>query len=79
MSTATSAAGDAFRESVRSWVEANFPRELKDQPASMEGAGDGDLAQALERWRDALAGQGWGAPPGRKPTAVRASPPQKRG
>ena len=25
----------------------------------MEGAGDGDLAQALERWRDALAGQGW--------------------
>jgi len=62
MSTATSAAGDAFRESVRSWVEANFPRELKDQPASMEGAGDGDLAQALERWRDALAGQGWGAP-----------------
>ena len=28
----------------------------------MEGAGDGDLAQALERWRDALAGQGWGAP-----------------
>ena len=62
MSTATSAAGDAFRESVRSWVEANFPQELKDQPASMEGAGDGDLAQALERWRDALAGQGWGAP-----------------
>ena len=62
MSTATSAAGDAFRESVRSWVETNFPQELKDQPASMEGAGDGDLAQALERWRDALAGQGWGAP-----------------
>ena len=62
MSTATSAAGDAFRESVRSWVEANFPPELKDQPASMEGASDGDLAQALERWRDALAGQGWGAP-----------------
>ena len=62
MSTATSAAGDAFRESVRCWVEANFPPELKDQPASMEGAGDGDLAQALERWRDALAGQGWGAP-----------------
>ena len=49
MSTATSAAGDAFRESVRSWVEANFPPELKDQPASMEGAGDGDLAQALEQ------------------------------
>ena len=62
MSTATSAAGDAFRESVRSWVEANFPPELKDQPASMEGAGDGDLAQALERWPDALAGPGRGAP-----------------
>ncbi|MEY3041777.1 MAG: glutaryl-CoA dehydrogenase [Pseudomonadota bacterium] len=62
MSTATGAANDAFRESVRSWVEANFPQELKDQPASMEGASDGDLAQALERWRDALAGQGWGAP-----------------
>ena len=62
MSTATGAANDAFRASVRSWVEANFPQELKDQPASMEGASDGDLAQALERWRDALAGQGWGAP-----------------
>jgi len=62
MSTATSATGDAFRESVRSWVEANFPPELKDQPASMEGADDGDLALALEHWRDALAGQGWGAP-----------------
>ena len=62
MSTATGAANDAFRESVRSWVEANFPQELKDQPASMEGAGDGALAEALERWRDALAGQGWGAP-----------------
>jgi alkylation response protein AidB-like acyl-CoA dehydrogenase len=62
MSTATGAANDAFRESVRSWVEANFPQELKDQPASMEGASDGDLAQALDRWRDALAGQGWGAP-----------------
>lgn len=62
MSTATGAANDAFRESVRSWVEANFPQELRDQPASMEGASDGDLAQALDRWRDALAGQGWGAP-----------------
>ena len=68
MSTATSAAGDAFRESVRKLVEANFPRELKDQPASMEGAGDGDLAQALERWRTHWPGKA--PPPGRKPTAV---------
>ena len=32
MSTATSAAGDAFRESVRSWVEANFPGNSKINP-----------------------------------------------
>jgi len=57
---ADTAALEGFRKEVRTWLEANFPSSLKDKAPMMEGRQT--LADDMIRWRDALAGKGWGAP-----------------
>ncbi|HEY9218299.1 MAG TPA: acyl-CoA dehydrogenase family protein [Phenylobacterium sp.] len=55
---------DAFRQEARTWLEANFPEELRKDPrrqmqAAM-GAGGDDAA--WEAWRKAMGAKGWGVP-----------------
>jgi len=44
----------AFRDEVRSWLEANLPQELKDKPQLSK--------EELLRWHRTLAKKGWVAP-----------------
>lgn len=53
---------DQFKTQLSEWVAAHFPAELKGLEIGMEGEGEGANAQALDRWRQALAEQGFGAP-----------------
>jgi alkylation response protein AidB-like acyl-CoA dehydrogenase len=47
-----------FRTSVRDWLSTNFPKSLAGRVTGMEAEARDDVI----RWRDLLAGQGWGAP-----------------
>ena len=54
---------EAFRAEAREWLEANFPRSLRDDPAAQlaammggKPAGDADL------WRERMGKKGWGVP-----------------
>ena len=54
---------EAFRAEVRSWVEANFPAELKGKPNPMMREERGNPpTEAQERWRKAVGEKGWGTP-----------------
>jgi len=53
---------EAFRQQVRSWLSENFPPALAGKPIGMEGETDPGIRNDLERWRERLAAQGWGAP-----------------
>jgi alkylation response protein AidB-like acyl-CoA dehydrogenase len=48
----------AFREEVRSWLNANLPQDLKDKVANYEHLSKDDLL----RWHRILAKKGWVAP-----------------
>jgi alkylation response protein AidB-like acyl-CoA dehydrogenase len=48
----------AFREEVRSWLDANLPEDLKDKVASFRHLSKDDLL----RWHKILAKKGWVAP-----------------
>ena len=48
----------AFREEVRSWLNANLPKDLKDKVANYEHLSKDDLL----RWHKILAKKGWVAP-----------------
>jgi alkylation response protein AidB-like acyl-CoA dehydrogenase len=48
----------SFREEVRSWLNANLPKDLKDKVASYEHLSKDDLL----RWHKILAKKGWVAP-----------------
>jgi alkylation response protein AidB-like acyl-CoA dehydrogenase len=54
---------EAFRAEARSWLEANFPKELADDPvaqvAKMQGLPESEPARA---WRRAMGEKGWGTP-----------------
>jgi alkylation response protein AidB-like acyl-CoA dehydrogenase len=48
----------AFRDEVRSWLEANLPQDLRDKMASYAHLSKDDLV----RWHKILANKGWVAP-----------------
>ena len=48
----------AFRDEVRSWLQANLPRDLKEKVASYEHLSKEELL----RWHKILAKKGWVAP-----------------
>ena len=45
-----------FRAEARVWIGENFPKSLGPSPYAAPAGAD------LERWRQAMAGRGWGAP-----------------
>ncbi len=54
---------DAFRHQVKSWLQTNFPPDLKDKGMQMlKGDVRGKLSGDAEIWRGRLAEAGWGAP-----------------
>jgi alkylation response protein AidB-like acyl-CoA dehydrogenase len=54
---------DAFRAEARAWLDANFPKDLADDPvgqvAKMQGLPESEPARA---WRKAMGDKGWGVP-----------------
>jgi alkylation response protein AidB-like acyl-CoA dehydrogenase len=53
----------AFRSEAKAWLEANFPAELKNDPAAqMAAAGGGKETEPAKRWREAMGAKGWGVP-----------------
>ncbi|HEY3800691.1 MAG TPA: acyl-CoA dehydrogenase family protein [Caulobacteraceae bacterium] len=55
---------EAFRAEARSWLEANYPQSLRDDPAPLSaflggtGKSDGDV----DLWRKRMGEKGWGVP-----------------
>ncbi len=50
-----------FRTDVRTWLNENFPPNLKGKSLGIEGDAEG-LGKELHVWRERLAKKGWGAP-----------------
>jgi alkylation response protein AidB-like acyl-CoA dehydrogenase len=55
---------DAFRKEARDWLEANFPRSLRNEPDMTEEAMEGGVTptEDSELWRKRLGEKGWGTP-----------------
>ncbi len=55
---------EGFRAEARSWLEANFPRSLRDNSGALEEAMMGARRPTgdAELWRGRMAQKGWGAP-----------------
>ena len=54
---------EAFRAEARAWLEANFPDELKRDPAQQMAAAMGQPeTPAGKVWREAMGAKGWGTP-----------------
>jgi alkylation response protein AidB-like acyl-CoA dehydrogenase len=55
---------DAFRKEARDWLEANFPRSLRNEPDLTEEAMEGGLTPTEdgELWRKRIGEKGWGTP-----------------
>jgi len=47
-----------FRDQVRSWLEANLPRDIRDKVVGYHGLSKEDIV----RWHRILAAQGWSVP-----------------
>ncbi|MDP3854786.1 acyl-CoA dehydrogenase family protein [Phenylobacterium sp.] len=53
----------AFRADAKAWLEANFPAELKADPAAQLAAAQGGKeSPAAKQWREAMGSRGWGTP-----------------
>jgi len=53
----------AFRADARAWLEANFPAELRDDPAAQVAAALGGKETLIaKQWREAMGAKGWGVP-----------------
>jgi alkylation response protein AidB-like acyl-CoA dehydrogenase len=53
---------DAFRAEARSWIEANFPAELKGKPNPMMREEASAASPAQDTWKTAMGDKGWGTP-----------------
>lgn len=54
---------DAFRDEVRDWLEANFPKSLRGVDNTMSAIeGPGDLSADEQAWKAAMGEKGWGVP-----------------
>ena len=54
---------EAFRAEARSWLEDNFPKALKDNPAAQMAAMMGGTETAeVALWRRRMGEKGWGTP-----------------
>ena len=54
---------EAFRLQARSWLEENFPKALKDNPAAQMAAMMGGTESAdVKVWRERMGAKGWGVP-----------------
>jgi alkylation response protein AidB-like acyl-CoA dehydrogenase len=54
---------EGFRAEAKAWLEANFPDELKRDPAQQMAAAMGQPeTPAGKAWREAMGAKGWGTP-----------------
>src|SRR5215469_6851068 len=54
---------EAFRLEARTWLEENFPKALKDNPAAQTAAMMGAAETAeVKLWRERMGAKGWGTP-----------------
>ena len=55
---------EAFRKEARSWLEANFPRELRNEPDMTVEQMEGGVkpTEAADLWRKRIGEKGWGTP-----------------
>ena len=54
---------EAFRSEARTWLEENFPKSLRDDPAAQTAAMQGGKPTPdAELWRQRMGEKGWGTP-----------------
>ena len=54
---------EAFRLEARAWLDENFPKALRDNPAAQMAAMMGAAETAeVKTWRERIGKQGWGTP-----------------
>jgi alkylation response protein AidB-like acyl-CoA dehydrogenase len=54
---------EAFRQEARTWLEANFPQELRNDPCrQMQAQMSTEFDPAWDAWRKAMGDKGWGTP-----------------
>jgi alkylation response protein AidB-like acyl-CoA dehydrogenase len=54
---------EAFRQEARTWLEANFPQELRSDPRrQMQAQMSTEFDPAWDAWRKAMGDKGWGTP-----------------
>ena len=53
----------AFRSEAKAWLEENFPKALRDNPAAqLAAAAGGTETPEAKAWREAMGSRGWGTP-----------------
>jgi alkylation response protein AidB-like acyl-CoA dehydrogenase len=54
---------EAFRKEARTWLEANFPQELRGDPRrQMQASMSTEFDPAWDAWRQKMGDKGWGTP-----------------
>src|SRR5579864_4975687 len=55
---------EAFRLEARTWLEANFPKSLANNPAAQMASMMGGVAESADAklWRERMGAKGWGTP-----------------
>src|SRR5687768_7854126 len=55
---------DAFRQEAKTWLEANFPAEFRNDPQrQMRALTTTERDEAWDQWRQRIDEKGWGTPP----------------
>src|SRR5450631_863045 len=62
MSAALDTNLESFRADARKWLEANFPKSLKDANALSFFEGFGSKDPEFLKWKKAMGEKGWGVP-----------------